>query len=393
MLLWGALALPVAIGLGFFPAWFFTSGLWFLGELFYQDAFHAPSWWYPCLLLGFLIPYSLIKKQEGLFYTQLCFLMAMAARAVSPAHFIHTNLWLAAILALWVIKREKLYDYLALAGCAIWHLAFIQKFESFPELFYLIPLGYFFWTGVRQKDNALIIVNSFNALFWLYTFFWQCQKIFHLVSPGGTEILLSLLSLGVLFYGVGMRLRGKEAWEPAFQFFCYGGILIASLMVVIFSFRFYDHLGGFFRSPLYLFLTATETYLGFRFAFPVLKEDIKKDKGRAGELIVLGLVGVTLAAVMLTKPSWMFHVVLFNLIIFSQGLVFMVKGQREQRIAFYNWGMAIFVALILFRYFDTFLAYMPRSFFFIGGGLFLIGWAVFIDRQKKAFSKSREGAS
>jgi uncharacterized membrane protein len=393
MLLWGALALPVAVGLGFFPAWFFVSGFWFLGELFYQEAFHAPSWWYPCLLLVFLIPYSLVKKREGLFYTQLCFLMAMAARAVSPAHFIHTNLWLAAILALWAIKREKLYDYLALAGFAIWHLAFIQKFESFPELFYLIPLGYFFWSGVCQKDNALIIVNSFNAIFWFYTFLWQCQKSFHLVSPGGTEILLSLLSLGVLFYGVGMRLRGKAAWEASFQFFCYGGILLASLMVVVFSFRFYDHLGGFFRSSLFLFLVAGEMYTGCRLAIPVLRKDIQKDGGRAGELIVLGLVALAVTATMLAKPSGMIHVLLFNLIVFSQGLVFMVKGQREQKIAFYNWGMAIFVSLILFRYFDTFLAYLPRSFFFIGGGLFLIAWAVFIDRQKKVFLKSKEVGS
>ncbi len=393
MLLWGALALPMAFGLGFYPAFFFASGLWFLGELFYQGTYHAPSWWYPCLLLGFLIPYSLVKKQTGLFRTQLCFLMVMAARAVLPGSFIFANIWLAAILVLWVVKREKLYDYLALAGWAIWHIAFLQKFESFPDLFYLLPLGYFFWKGIREKDNALIIANSFNAIFWLYTFLWQSQKSFSLVSPGAPEILLSLLSLGILCYGIGLRLRGKVAWEPLFQFFCYGGILLASLMVAIFSFRFYDALGGFFRSPLYLGVVALEVYGGCRFAVPVLMEDIKKDAGRAGELIVLGLVALTLAVTMLAKPSWMIHVVLFNVIVFAQGLVFMVKGQREQRIAFYNWGMAIFVGLILCRYFDTFLAYLPRSFFFIGGGLFLITWAVFIDRKKRDFSRSKEMAS
>ncbi|MFA5167634.1 MAG: DUF2157 domain-containing protein [Candidatus Omnitrophota bacterium] len=393
MLLWGVLALPVAFGLGFYPAFFFTSSLWFLGEFFYQSTYHAPSWWYPCLLLGFLIPYSLVKKQTGLFRTQLCFLMAMAARTAFPENFIFANIWLAAILVLWSVKREKLYDYLVLAGWAIWHIAFLQKFESFPDLFYLLPLGYFFWKGIREKDNNLILTNSLNAIFWLYTFLWQLQKSFSFARPDGSEILLSLLSLGILCYGIGLRLRGKAVWEPLFRFFCYGGILLASLMVAVFSFRFYDALGGFFRSPLYLFVVAAEVYGGCRFAVPVLLGDIKKDAGRGGELIVLGLVVLTLAVTMLAKPSWMIHVLLFNLVVFAQGLVFMVKGQREQRIAFYNWGMAIFVGLILCRYFDTFLAYLPRSFFFIGGGLFLIAWAVFIDRKKRSFSRSKEVTS
>ncbi|MEI7752065.1 MAG: DUF2157 domain-containing protein [Candidatus Omnitrophota bacterium] len=393
MLLWGALALPVALGLGFYPAFFFASSLWFLGELFYQGTYHVSSWWYPCLLLGCLIPYSLFKKQTGLFRTQLCFLMVMAARSVLPESFMAANIWLAAILVLWAVKREKLYDYLVLAGWAIWHIAFLQKFESFPDLFYLLPLGYFFWKGIREKDNNLIITNSLNAIFWLYTFLWQLQKCFSFAAPGGAEIFLSLLSLGILCYGIGLRLRGKTVWEPLFQFLCYGGILLASLMVVVFSFRFYDTLGGFFRSRLFLFVLAAEMYGGCRFAVPVLIEDIKKDTGRCGELIVLGLVVLTVAVTMLARPSWIIHVVLFNLVVFAQGLVFMVKGQREQRIAFYNWGMAIFVGLILFRYFDTFLAYLPRSFFFIGGGLFLIAWAVFIDRKKRSFSRSKELAS
>jgi uncharacterized membrane protein len=393
MLLWGALALPVAFGLGFYPAFFFASSLWFLGELFYQGIYHAPSWWYPCLLLGFLIPYSLVKKQESFFRTQLCFLMVMTARTAFSGSFVFANIWLVAILVLWAIKREKLYDYLALAGWAVWHVAFLRKFESFPDIFYLLPLGYFFWKGIREKDNSLIITNSLNTIFWLYTFLWQLQKSFSLVAPGGPEIFLSLLSLGVLCYGIGFRLRGQAAWEPLFQFFCYGGILLASIMIVIFSFRFYETLGGFFRSRLYLYLVALEVYGGCRFAVPTLLEDIKKDVGRSGELIVLGLVVLTVVTTMLAKPSWMIHVVLFNLIVFAQGLVFMVNGQREQRIAFYNWGMAIFVGLILFRYFDTFLAYLPRSFFFIGGGFFLIAWAVFIDRKKKTFSRSKEVAS
>ena len=56
--------------------------------------------------------------------------------------------------------------------------------------------------------------------------------------------------------------------------------------------------------------------------------DIKKDAGRCGELIVLGLVALTVAMTMLAQPSWMIHVVLFNLVVFAQGLVFIVKGQR-----------------------------------------------------------------
>ena len=70
--------------------------------------------------------------------------------------------------------------------------------------------------------------------------------------------------------------------------------------------------------------------------------------------------------------------------------MFMVKGYREQRVNFYNAGIGLFVVLIVFRYFDTFWYLMPRSVFFMLGGLFLIGWALFIDRQKKQLERAAD---
>ncbi len=83
--------------------------------------------------------------------------------------------------------------------------------------------------------------------------------------------------------------------------------------------------------------------------------------------------------------------VLFNLILFACALLLMLEGHRGQSLLWYNLGIGLFVVLITSRYFDTFVELLPRSVFFLLGGIFLIVWAVLVDRQRRRRAADADG--
>jgi len=83
-------------------------------------------------------------------------------------------------------------------------------------------------------------------------------------------------------------------------------------------------------------------------------------------------------------------VVLTNLTLFAGALVLMLHGHRAQSLLWYNGGIAVFVVLIVSRYFDTFVDLLPRSVFFLLGGILLIVWAVVVDRQRRRRARKEE---
>ena len=97
--------------------------------------------------------------------------------------------------------------------------------------------------------------------------------------------------------------------------------------------------------------------------------------------LLLGALALGLALAL--SPSLGIHVVLFNLILFACALLLMLEGHRGQSLLWYNLGIGLFVVLIATRYFDTFVDLLPRSVFFLLGGVFLIVWAVLVDRQRR----------
>ena len=91
-----------------------------------------------------------------------------------------------------------------------------------------------------------------------------------------------------------------------------------------------------------------------------------------------------------SPPSLGLHPVLFNLVLFALAFLLMLRGHRSGQLLFFNGGIALFVLLIVTRYFDTFFDLFPRSVFFLLGGVFLIVWAIVFDRQRRKRSALEE---
>lgn len=382
-LVWGFLLLPVAFLLNVSLALYFSIGLWSIAMLSYSNLYNATPWFYPALTLGFLMPYSFLKRDKTMGLVCLGCILGALVLAAMAGEFMMASIWLLGLIFLYSQKKDEKYEALLLVGFIFWHLAFLEKYESFPNVFYIFPLVFFTLSAIRRGSPRFAIANIFNALFWLGTFYFQITKRFDLIAPQGLDLLLFMLSLGVFFYGAGTRLTGQDPWQPLCLFLRRTGVLIVTIAAYFLSFRFYNKSDAFYYSALYLFSTIFFFSAGAVWAVRPMLGDFAIGKRRLGELLVFGLLAVGMLLTWILPPSSALFVVIFNCALFFEALALMIKGHLEKRIDFYNFGIALFVLLIVSRYFDTLSAFMPRSFFFILGGVFLIAWAVFIDRQKK----------
>lgn len=381
-LIWGGLAVPLALLLRFKPALYVASGLWYWAFwLYFEERSEAP-WFYVALLLGFLLPYSLLAKDKRLYVTHVALLgLAILATVPMQAFWVCTALVLG-LVALRVKFDEPVYDWLLVAGFAIWNLTWMMKDDDLPNLLYLIPLCYFFYRALRTESNALMIATVANAWVWLFITLLQTNEYFDLRDPMATGVAFWTLTTGLLWFGIGKRLEGSETWKALSVFLRFAGVCLAGLMIYAMSFRFYDDKQTFYKSWLMRGGALAFGAAALALAVPAVLKSPNR-RARSGSTLLLALVSLSLVLSFVTAPALPLHVILFNLTLFAAALVFMFRGQRLESLAWYNAGIGLFVVLIASRYFDTLVDYLPRSIFFILGGLFLIAWVYFVDRQRR----------
>ncbi|MEE9234691.1 MAG: hypothetical protein V3U28_04520, partial [Candidatus Acidoferrales bacterium] len=60
-----------------------------------------------------------------------------------------------------------------------------------------------------------------------------------------------------------------------------------------------------------------------------------------------------------------------------------VFGVRVRTGAYVNLGVVFFLALVVSRYFDQYWEYLPRSLFFIFGGVLLLGLGYVLEKKRR----------
>ncbi len=79
--------------------------------------------------------------------------------------------------------------------------------------------------------------------------------------------------------------------------------------------------------------------------------------------------------------------VLFNLIFFGGLVWFVYAGVQVHDPFLVNLSFAFFALTLLSRYFDTFWSLLNRSYFFMLGGLLLIGGGLFLERERRKLTR------
>ena len=94
------------------------------------------------------------------------------------------------------------------------------------------------------------------------------------------------------------------------------------------------------------------------------------------------VAGITLTAVY-SPLSEKTYTGLFNIIFLGFLILLLYAGYNTENIGIINTAMFWFIPLIFARYFDFFWELLPRSFFFILGGLVLLAISVVLERKRR----------
>ncbi len=90
-----------------------------------------------------------------------------------------------------------------------------------------------------------------------------------------------------------------------------------------------------------------------------------------------------------THENFVSIMTLLSNILFAAAIIGMIfMGFARKSIVYINFGLLFFVLDVIARYFDFFWKMLPRSLFFIIGGLLLMAGGVFLERKRKRILSS-----
>ncbi|MPM76527.1 hypothetical protein SDC9_123525 [bioreactor metagenome] len=99
------------------------------------------------------------------------------------------------------------------------------------------------------------------------------------------------------------------------------------------------------------------------------------------------MAGITLTTIYVpesyTSSPEKVYIVLFNVIFLGLLTLLLYAGYNMEDIGIVNTAMLWFVLLIFARYFDFFWELLPRSLFFMFGGIVLLAISTILERKRR----------
>ncbi|OGP90534.1 MAG: hypothetical protein A2031_02795 [Deltaproteobacteria bacterium RBG_19FT_COMBO_43_11] len=249
-------------------------------------------------------------------------------------------------------------------GLAILPLAYLLRFQSVLTLALLVLC---IWLGMELTFH---IADDYSYIKMVVVFFMS----------------------GVMLWWVGYAHKGLASLRNISAPYILLGIIITFGSAFILTFNVnIEKFGSLNLIPFYfpiivLFVVAAIVYAATG----------EKEKGWQIELTVLALMlsGFFVLAVFYPDTAaykeQSFNRIIFN-IIYAAGIIGIIYlGYLNKNPAYINIGLLFFVLDVIARYFDFFWKLLPRSLFFIGGGLILLAGSVILERKRRVVLQSFE---
>jgi uncharacterized membrane protein len=190
--------------------------------------------------------------------------------------------------------------------------------------------------------------------------------------------LYLISGISIYFIGVlhGLAEKVKHA-ETAFKFMGLQAVLFA-LFVHTFE------LGEYRVEKMVPVVYAISGILFLAVLLPKpLRERLKGFQTDVGiSIVALLMAGITLTTIY-SPASEKIYMILFNIIFLGLLTLLLYAGYSTENIGIVNTTMFWFVLLIFARYFDFFWELLPRSLFFMLGGLVLLFISVVLERKRR----------
>lgn len=258
-----------------------------------------------------------------------------------------------------------------------------------------LPLAYVL------RFRTILTLALINLLVWMgmESSFWL--RSVQLYSSFAAYIPLYLMA-GLTLIAIGLAHRSLQRFAVYHGPYLWFGIFVTMSCWFIFTFR--DFFGSDFSAPsLALFYGGMLIVFICSLAVAFLSDRKNREKWFAAEAASL----VFMVAVILllafnnpaidetakaagryygsaTKTDVITLLSLVSNILFAAAIIGMIVLGFVRKTAFYiNVGLFFFVLDVIARYFDLFWKMLPRSLFFMAGGLMLIFGSLLLERKRK----------
>ncbi len=197
--------------------------------------------------------------------------------------------------------------------------------------------------------------------------------------------------LGLALYSIGAvhsRYQRAKYYTPRYQIF---GLILLLLVMFIISFKgiYNDRVTWNFSELPLAFTIAFHVTAGVAIAGAIwsFAMDIKQNQvsgSRTGDLAGIAIItAVGYIAIFLPFNSPASYAIMFNLVLLAGILGLIFLGYFQGAGSLVNIALVFFGLLVIGRYFDFTWDLLPRSAFFIVGGLLLLGVGIFLERLRR----------
>ncbi|MFH1684070.1 MAG: DUF2157 domain-containing protein [Candidatus Margulisiibacteriota bacterium] len=247
----------------------------------------------------------------------------------------------------------------------------------------VVPLVYIL------KSPPITVLTSFLFFLWLGFFVFKNEGEFF-AAP------VFYLIAGVLLFAIGGLHYFSEKLKEVARTYRIVSIQVGMLCLFLLSFRFFSGVYEYYGDKLYNIragLQISPDFIAWLTFFAVLAiifsvinlffNPPKTDTALLEGSISLGLLGIALIFFFYPPATTNIYVLLFNLILAGIVFALLYVGYQREDIKLINIGMAYLAILVIVRYFDFFWGLLPRSIFFMVGGLILILGGIALETKRR----------
>lgn len=254
------------------------------------------------------------------------------------------------------------------------------------------PNGPLMWGLTILPLAYLLRFKSVLTLALLVLCIWLGMELTFYIADyySYTKMVVVFFMSGVMLWWVGYAHKGLASLRNISAPYILMGIIITfgSAFILTFSVNV-EKFGSLNLIPFYFPIMAL-----FVVAAIVYAATGEKEKGWMIELAALALMFAVFFVYAVFYPdtaaykAQSFNRIIFN-IIYAAGIIGIIYlGYVNKNPAYINIGLLFFVLDVIARYFDLFWKLLPRSLFFIGGGLILLAGSVILERKRRMVLQS-----
>lgn len=260
-------------------------------------------------------------------------------------------------------------------GASLFLIAQIYNINANNSTIVLIWLLGVFPLIYGYRSTAVAGLCSLLFYLWIGLLYSERNSFSELIN-----ILDLYLMSGIALYFTGTLHELSAKVKHATQTFKFMGLQAVLLALFIYTFGPLESKGEEIISAIYAFL-------GILFLAVLLSKSLRlRLTGFQTDMSIAAIsflmAGITLIAIYDPVPEEV-YMGFFNLVFLGLLVLLLYAGYSTEDIGIINTSMFWFIPLIFARYFDFFWDLLPRSFFFILGGLALLAIGVILERKRR----------